>query len=119
MMTPEDIVDLLSTPSLTLVFEEQAPAQQSISPLDLYKSRIPESVKEKVDKDTEIKSFFDTLPELFQLAQKIHTRTPLYTGSSTNPQVITHLASTFTRPDQEGDIIGHVQSTIKHINPQP
>ena len=76
-------------------------------------------MKEKVDKDTELKAFFETLPELFQWDQKIHTRTPLYTGSRTNPQVIAHLTSTFTRSDQEGDIIGHVKYTIEHINPQP
>ena len=122
MTTPEAIVDLVSTPpppSPTLLVEEQALAQQSVSPLDLYKSRIPESVKEKVDKDIELKAFFETLLELFQLAQKIHMRTPLYTGSSTNPQVIAHIQSTFTRSNQEGDIIGHVQSTIEQIHPQP
>ena len=65
-------------------------------------------MKEKFDKDKELKDFFETLPELFQSAQKIHTRAPLYTGSSTNPQVIAHIQSTFTQSDQEGDIIGHV-----------
>ena len=122
MTTPEDVVDLVSTlppPSSTPVVEEKSPAQYSVSPLDLYKSRILESVKEKVDKDTELKAFFEMLPELFQSAQKIHTRTLLYTSSRTKPQVITHLTSTFTRSNQEGDIIGHVNSTIEHINPQP
>ena len=61
MTTPEDVVDLVSTPpppSPTPVVEEQELAQQSFSPLDLDKSRIPESVKEKVDKDKDLKDFF-------------------------------------------------------------
>ena len=67
-MTPENIVDLVSTPpppSPTLVVEEQEPAQQLVNPLDLYKNKITELVKEKLDKDTELKYFFETLPELF------------------------------------------------------
>ena len=71
MTTPKDTVDLVLTPpppSPTLVVEEQALAQQSVSPLDLYKSRIPESMKEKVKKDKDLKAFFETLPELFQSA---------------------------------------------------
>ena len=80
MTTPEDIVNLVSTPpppSPTPVVKEQASAQQSISPLDLYQRVIPETVKAKVDKDKEIKAFFETLPELFQSAQKIQTTVPL------------------------------------------
>ena len=94
-MTPEDVIDLVSTPpppSPTPVVEEQEPTQQSVSPLDLYKNKIPESVKEKFDKDTELKAFFETLPDLFQSAQKIQTKAPLYTGS----RLFGHLTSTFT-----------------------
>ena len=121
MTTPENIVDLVSTPpppSSTPVVEEQAPAQKSVIPLDLYKRAIPESVKEKFDKNTELKYFFQMLPKLFQSAQKIHTRAPLYVGSSNHPTVYAHMTSTFTRQtDQEGDVIGETQSTMEHIDP--
>ena len=97
--TPENVVDLVSTPpptSPTQIIEEQAPAQQSVSPLDLYKSVILETVKAKFDKDIELKAFFETLPELFQSAQKISTQAPLYTSSRTRATVFAHMASTFT-----------------------
>ena len=107
MTTPEDVVDLVSTPpppSPTPVFKEQELAQQSVSPLDLYKNKIPKSVKENFDKEIKIKAFFETLPKLFQSAQKIQTKAPLYTGS----RIFGHLTSTFNRTNQEGDVIGHI-----------
>ena len=57
MSTPENVVDLVSTPpppSPTKVTEEKIPEQQSISPLDLCKSAMSEAVKEKFDKDRDL-----------------------------------------------------------------
>ena len=66
--TPENVVDLVSTPpplSPTQIIEEQAPTQQSVIPLELYKSVMSEIVKSKFDKDTNLQAFFETLPALF------------------------------------------------------
>ena len=66
--TPENVVDLVSTPpppSPTQIIEEQAPTQKLVIPLELYKSVMPEMVKSKFDKDTNLQAFFETLPALF------------------------------------------------------
>ena len=65
---PEDIIDLVSTPpppSPTPVVKEKELTQQLVSPIDLYKNKISELVKEKFNKDTELKAFIEMLPELF------------------------------------------------------
>ena len=69
-------------------------------------------MKAKFDKDTELKYFFETLPELFQSAQKIQTTVPLYASK----KVYAQTTLTFVRNTQEGDIIGEVQSVTEQID---
>ena len=55
--TPENIVDLMSTPpppSPTKVIEELVPEQLLVSLLDLCKSAMSEAVKEKFDRDRDL-----------------------------------------------------------------
>ena len=76
MTTPENVVDLVLTPpprSPKKITKEQVPPQQSVSPLDLYKSAMSETVKAKFDKDNDLQAFFETLPALFKSAQNIST----------------------------------------------
>ena len=122
-MTPEKFVDLVLTPpppSLTKITEEQAPAPQSVSPLDLYKSTMPEAVKEKFDRDSDLQAFFETLPALLKSAQKISTQAPIFTGQSAQPPIVATITSTFKRnPDKEGKVIGHRSSIIAPTDPVP
>ena len=113
-LTPKTVVDLVSTPpppSSTPIVEEQASVQQSVNPHNVYQRAIPETVKAKVDQDTELKAFFMTLPALFKSAQKIQTKSPLYARKKPYATVTT----TFTR-DQQGDVIGTSKSVIEPIN---
>ena len=71
MTTPENVVDLVSTPpppSLTKITEEQVPAPQSVSPLDLCKRVMSEEVKEKFDKGRYLQELIEKLPEIFTSA---------------------------------------------------
>ena len=80
---PESVIDLVSKPpppSPTKITEEQAPAQQSVSPLDLYKSAMPEAIKAKFDRDSDLQAFFEKLPAIFTSAQKISTEVPIFTS---------------------------------------
>ena len=85
--TPENVIDLVSKPpppSPMQKTEEQAPAPQSDSPLDLCKSARPEAVKAKFDRDRDLQAFFEKLPTLFMLAQKISTKAPIFTSGGQN-----------------------------------
>ena len=116
MTTPENVIDLVSTPpppSSTKIIKEQALTQQLVSPLDLYKSAMLETVKEKFDRDTDLQAFFETLPVLFKSAQNISTQEPIYTERATQPPIVATITWTFTRqPDKEGHVTGHLSSTI-------
>ena len=56
------------------ITEEQALAPQSVNPLDLCKSVMLEAVKAKFDRYRDLQAFFEKLPVLFTLVQKISTK---------------------------------------------
>ena len=122
-MMPENIIDLVSTPpppSPTKITKEQEPTQHSVSPLDLYKSAILNIVKAKFDRYSDLQDLFETLPALFNLAQKISTQAHIFTGQSVQPPIIATIMSTFERnPDKEAKVITRQSSIIAPTIPIP
>ena len=94
-------------PSPMKITEEQVPAQQSVSPLDLCKSVMSKEVKEKFDKDRDLQAFIEKLLELFTSAQNISIKAPLYMasgyqlGPESQSRTFATITSTFERnPEQ-------------------
>ena len=75
-----NIVDLVSTPpppSPTQITQEDNPYIPTISPVDICKNVMPESLKERFDQDGDFQAYIEELPELLTSIQKITTKCPL------------------------------------------
>ena len=79
--TTENVVDLVSTPpppSSTKITQELIPDPPSISPLDICKNAMPETLKERFDRDRDLQAYIEKLLELLTSVQKITTKAPLF-----------------------------------------
>ena len=115
--TVENIVDLMSTPpppSLTKITQELIPEQLSISPLDISKNAMSETVKEKFDRDRDLQEYIEKFPQSLTSVQKITTKAPLFKAGGSRLIIPQHgqilqisrtfaiASSTFERnPDKE------------------
>ena len=84
------------------------------SPSEEYERAIPEALRARVSQDAGLKAFFATFPSLFKSAQKIKTTTPL----KIHKQIYAQEMTTFTRINEEDDIIGHSQSVTEQVDPE-
>ena len=62
---PIDLVSTPPPPSPTQIIQEDIPVSTNISPVDLCKSAMLKTLKEKVDKDIDLQQFINKLPYLF------------------------------------------------------
>ena len=108
----ENVVDTVSTPpppSRTKIIQEALTAPPSISPIDICKNAMPETLKERFDQDIDFQAYIKKLPELLTFVQKITTKCPLFeTGGCRQrfpqlgqipqrPRIVAMLKSTFLR----------------------
>ena len=100
-------------PSPTTIVEEQEPVQQADVSPEVYERVIPEALRARASTDAKLKSFFQTLPALFQSAQTIRTTTPLKASKKIYGQQTT----IFTRIHDGGDISGHEQTVTDYQLP--
>ena len=84
----------------------------NISPADLCKSVMSETLKEKVDKDVDLQQFINKLLDLFLKSQQISTTHKLIESSSAQQ----NLSSQTTQASPPPKVVGVIQSTFL-INP--
>ena len=81
----ENIVDLVSTPpppSPTQITQEDSPPIATISPIDICKNAMPETLKEQFNQNDDFQEYIETLHELLTSVQKITTKFPLIEASA-------------------------------------
>ena len=80
--TTKNVFDLVSTPpplSLTKITQETIPEPPSISPIDICKNAMLETLKEKFNRDRDLHAYIEKLPKLLtSVNQKITTKAPLF-----------------------------------------
>ena len=54
------------------------PDPHSISPIDICKNAMSETLKEKFDRDRDLQEYIEKLPELLTSVQKLSTKPPLF-----------------------------------------
>ena len=77
----ENVVDLVSTPpppSLTKIMQELIPEPPSISPIDICKNDMLETLKEKFNRDRDLQAYIEKLPKLLTSVQNLTTKAPLF-----------------------------------------
>ena len=133
--TVENVVDLVSTPpppSPTKITQELIPEPPSISPIDISKNAMSVTLKEKFNRDRDLKAYIEKLPELLTSAQNISTKAPLFkVGGSRiptpqpsqvpqRPRNMAAISSIFQRnPDKEATIVTSQTASIIPTIPEP
>ena len=77
----ENVLDLVSThppPSPTKITQEHIPGPPYISPIDICKNAMSETLKEKFDCDRDLQTCIEKFPELLTSVQKLTTKAPLF-----------------------------------------
>ena len=77
----KNVVDLVSTPpppSPTKITQELILDPPSISPLDICKNAMSETLKEKFNHDRDLQAYIEKFPELLTLVQNLSTKSPLF-----------------------------------------
>ena len=77
--TIENVVDIVYTPpppSLTQIMQEAILELSSISSIDIYKTAMPKTLKERFDQDIDFQAYIENLLELLTSIQKITPSVP-------------------------------------------